>query len=104
MAGTISKQLRQAYEMQDFAFELVGKLRESLNGHALSREDAATFCALQKAWQGCQERISFHRRVPSPGSLKQPMAQSKRKRSKRTLPPPPTTPLSTPQENGASTS
>jgi len=70
----ISKGLTQAYQLQDFAFEALMSLRAVLTGEDgklnLTREDASAIVSLQKAWQGCQERISFHRRVPSPGSLK----------------------------------
>jgi hypothetical protein len=46
----------------------------------LTREDASAIVSLQKAWQGCQERISFHRRVPSPGSLKPERKPSKQRK------------------------
>jgi hypothetical protein len=77
-----SKGLIQAYALQDFTFSALIAVKNSLTNSdgslSLSKEDAATIVALQKAWQGCQERIAFHRRVPSPGALR-PTKESKRK-------------------------
>ena len=36
----------------------------------VTREDAQAIKALINSWRECQERISFHRRVPSPGSVR----------------------------------
>jgi hypothetical protein len=69
----ISKGLRQAYELQDFAHEATLALRRSLlkRGRMLhvSREDAAAISSLVKAWELCQERIRIHRNKPMPGAL-----------------------------------
>ena len=79
----ISKGLTQAYQLQDFAFDAVMSLKAALTGKDgklnLTREDASAIVSLQKAWQGCQERISFHRRVPNPGSLRPEKRSAKRK-------------------------
>ena len=90
----ISKGLAQAYQLQDFAFEALMSLKIMLTGEDgklnLTREDASAIVSLQKAWQGCQERISFHRRVPSPGSLKPERPKPKtRPRASGPVGPPP---------------
>src|SRR5439155_26773014 len=85
----ISKGLSQAYQLQDFAFEALMSLKAVLTGKDgklnLTREDASAIVSLQKAWQGCQERISFHRRIPNPGSLR-PDRKPKRKPPREVAP------------------
>ncbi len=81
---TISKGLLQAYEMQDFAHLAAMALKESLTIDGklkLGRGDAKAIADLMGAWRTAQERISFHRRVPSPGSLK-PAEATKRRRGR----------------------
>ena len=65
-----SKQLEQAYEVQDLAFEALKTYRADINEGKISKEDARAILQLSTAWKHAQERISFHRRVPSPGALK----------------------------------
>lgn len=71
---TLSRGLKQAYDLQDFAFASAMALKDALTGEdgklTLSREDALAVKSLVSSWKECQERIAFHRRVPSPGALK----------------------------------
>lgn len=79
----VSKGLRQAYELQDFCHLATLALRESLTKDGqltLTREDAQAVKALVSSWRDCQERIAFHRRVPSPGVLKPERKGRPRKR------------------------
>jgi hypothetical protein len=81
---TISKGLRQAYELQDFTFEAAISLRDSLPRKEgklkIAREDAQSIAALVKSWESCQQRIAFHRRIPNPGSIKRAVERAKEKR------------------------
>jgi hypothetical protein len=81
-AVKISKGLKQAYAVQDFAFDAIEALKAQFTGEdgklKLMRDDAMSIAQVHRVWQGAQERISFHRRVPSPGSLK-PEKQDKQK-------------------------
>lgn len=77
----ISKGLRQSYQVQDLAFEALLALRDSLMKDGklvLTREDSAAIKHLADVWATAQMRISFHRRVPSPGVAR---PERKRKRS-----------------------
>lgn len=81
--STISKGLLQSYILQDIAFEAITTFKENrkdpLSGKvAFSPEDAKAFATLVASWKIAQERISFHRRVPSPGVLR-PESGKKRK-------------------------
>lgn len=82
----ISKGLTQAYQLQDITYAAVQSIRARLtdeNGVIhVSDDDAKTIAALVNAWKTCQERVSFHRRVPSPGVLK---PEATGKRGKRAL-------------------
>jgi hypothetical protein len=70
---TISKGLRQAYEMQDFAHEVSMAIRENLkrDGRVLApdKDTASMIASLNKAWRDAQEQIRIHRGKPLPGSL-----------------------------------
>lgn len=84
---TISKGLKQAYDMQDLAYEAAMALRSTLTlkDQALSlkpmdKETAQMLGTLGKLWVDAQERIRIHRGKPLPGSLthekvKQPRAR-----------------------------
>jgi len=82
----ISKGLSQAYQLQDFTFEVAMSLRDALprkDGKLkITREDAQSIAALVKSWESCQQRIQVHRRVPNPGSLKH-ATETKSKRRTR---------------------
>ncbi len=76
---SISKQLLQAYQMQDLAFNAAMSLKEEMevDGKLVVRRDeygkpvdAPAIAQLMQAWERAQQRISFHRRVPAPGVLK----------------------------------
>jgi hypothetical protein len=87
---TISRGLKQAYDLQDFAFKLVMaiksdvsegetvKVRRDEEGRPL---DAPAVAQLVKAWESCQQRIQVHRRVPNPGSLKPESIKSKKSKA-----------------------
>jgi len=83
----ISKGLKQAYDLQDFAYSAALALRESLlkDGKLVilrsqAREEASAICSLVKAWESCQERIRIHRNKPMPGVLKPEKPQRKKAR------------------------
>lgn len=76
--------------MQDFAFAMTEALKADVTDPETGKikvrrdefgkpVDAQALTALMKAWESAQHRIAFHRRVPSPGSLK-PEAKRKPKR------------------------
>lgn len=69
--------------MQDLTFQAAMALRDSLmkDGRmVLAREDALAIKALTSAWESAQQRVAFHRHMPSPGVLKrQPEPKSKRR-------------------------
>jgi len=79
----ISKGLKQAYDVQDFAFAAIEAFKAHLTDEdgklKLTRDDASAIVSLVKGWEGCQERIRIHRRVPMPGSLKPECKPDKRK-------------------------
>lgn len=81
-----SKGLTQAYQLQDITYNAVQAIRARLTDEQgtlhVSDDDAKTIAALVNAWKTCQERVSFHRRVPSPGVLK---PEATGKRGKRAL-------------------
>ena len=81
----ISKGLRQAYELQDFAFDAAMSFKASLSSVdgrlKIAREDAQSISVLVKAWEACQQRVQVHRRVPNPGSRKHAVEQPKAKRT-----------------------
>lgn len=84
----ISKSLTQAYEVQDFAFNCLTALRESLMVDGKLKvmpDDARSIGLIGKVWKEAQERIAFHRRVPSPGSLKPERAQLRRAASPKSI-------------------
>lgn len=80
----ISKGLKQSYALQDFCFDAAVAVRGALTTKdgklTVAREDAVAIRSLIAAWTACQERIAFHRRVPSPGVLKPEPKTSPRKR------------------------
>lgn len=88
---TISKGLTQAYQVQDFAFAAIQAFKAQCTQPdgklVLTRDDALALGHLHRMWQGAQERVSFHRRVPGPGVLK-PQSPDKAKK-----PRPPTAPI-----------
>lgn len=88
---TISKQLTQAYQMQDLAFNVAMALKADITEAETGKVkivrdeygkpvDAPAIAQLIKAWESAQQRISFHRRVPSPGSLKPVAGEGRRRR------------------------
>jgi hypothetical protein len=80
----ISKGLRQAYELQDFTYDALASIKDQLTVDGklvVSPANGKAIAELTKAWVNCQERIAFHRRVPSPGSLR-PVKQEKVKLGK----------------------
>ena len=81
--GKISLGLQQSYDLQNAAYEAVMAFKESHTDPdtrklTLGAADAKAFAALVQAWKTGQERVSFHRRVPSPGVLR-PESGKKRK-------------------------
>lgn len=69
----ISKGLKQAYAMQDFAFDSAMSLREALSKGGrlnITREDSQAIAQLVKAWEIAQDRIRIHRNKPLPGVMK----------------------------------
>lgn len=81
----ISKGLRQAFDVQDFAFDAIQALRDSLRVDGklkVTRDDALAIKNVATVWREAQERIAFHRRVPSPGSLR-PVSGKATKRKAR---------------------
>ena len=69
----ITKGLKQAYDMQDFAFDSAMSLRQSLekNGRIeVTREDAQAIAMLVRAWEQAQDRVRIHRNKPLPGSMR----------------------------------
>ena len=88
--GKISLGLQQSYDLQNAAYEAVMAFKESHTDPdtrklTLSAADAKAFAALVQAWKTGQERVSFHRRVPSPGSLR---PETKAKRARHAAPVP----------------
>ncbi len=86
---TISKGLTQAYQVQDFAYAAIQAFKAQCTNEQgilkLTRDDALALGHLHRMWQGAQERVSFHRRVPGPGVLK-PVQPDKHKARKPTAP------------------
>jgi hypothetical protein len=85
----ISKGLTQAYQLQDFTFQAVQALKETLvqNGKlVVTRDDAQAIGQLVRAWEIAQERVRIHRGKPLPGSKRPPVELAKRK-PQRYLPP-----------------
>jgi hypothetical protein len=86
----ISKGLKQAYAVQDIAYDAFEALKAQFTGEdgklKLTRDDAMSIAQLHRVWHGAQERISFHRRVPSPGSLKPEKPDKHTIKRKPTLP------------------
>ena len=75
---TITKGLKQAYDVQDITYDCLMAIREQLkqvtrdsNGvmNAPNNQQAAMIAALSKAWRDAQEQIRIHRGKPLPGSL-----------------------------------
>ena len=54
----ISKGLKQAYAVQDFAFDVMMALKENLatEGRKVTREDSQAIAAVGKVWREAQER------------------------------------------------
>ena len=79
----ISKGLKQAYELQDFAFNAAMAVKRSLvredeSKMKVTREDSVAICNLIKSWESCQERVRIHRGKPLPGSRRPVPEKSKR--------------------------
>src|SRR5687768_11260855 len=58
-AMKISKGLKQAYDVQDFAYATLMAMKESLSSDGklvLTRDDATAISHLVRAWQAAQER------------------------------------------------
>lgn len=71
--------LRHAIETEAFAFELIGKLRKSLDAsQALTRDDCQGAAALVRAWEQAQIRVAHWKGVPGPGS-RRPLPDEPRK-------------------------
>lgn len=70
----VSKGLKQSYDAQDLAFAALEAFKashtsESTGKLCLVPGDESRLLSLMNAWQIAQNRVAFHRRVPSPGSL-----------------------------------
>jgi hypothetical protein len=78
----ISKGLKQAYDLQDFTFQAALALKQSLTKEdgtlTVTRDDAMAIKQLVSAWESAQHRVAFHRKMPSPGSLR-PQAKPARR-------------------------
>ena len=81
---TISRALRQAYELQDFTFAATMSFRSGLTKPdgtmSVTRDDAQGIAALVRSWEACQERVRIHRNKPLPGSLRPEKGQPKANR------------------------
>jgi hypothetical protein len=78
----LSKGLLQSYQLQDFTFQAAMALKEALTKDgklAVTREDAQAVKALVSSWRDCQERVSFHRRVPPVKAVEPPAPKRKRR-------------------------
>ncbi len=84
----LSKGLKQAYDLQDLAFELAMKSKLGMTDEEL--DQARTVAQLIRAWSEAQERVRIHRGKPLPGTLR---PVSKPKHSKSRAEPEPATPL-----------
>jgi hypothetical protein len=87
---TISKGLKQAYDLQDLTYQAAISIGERVSpGQKISREDANVLANLVRAWESCQERIRIHRNKPLPGSRRPVPEQIKPSKSERpkNLPP-----------------
>ena len=86
----ISKGLKQAYDLQDLAYDAAMSLRQSLTKEdgtlKITREDAQAIALVVKAWETGQERIRIHRDKPLPGT-RRPEKRSGKKRNKRQIEP-----------------
>jgi hypothetical protein len=69
----VSKGLKQAYDMQDFAYSVVMALREQLTQDgkvkAPDKDMASSIATLGRTWKDAQEQIRIHKGKPLPGSL-----------------------------------
>lgn len=74
-----TKGLKQAYEVQDLAFNALMRVKQELelNPDQLSRDSINAITSLTRAWCDAQERIRIHRGKPLPGS-KRPAAAAPR--------------------------
>lgn len=98
----VSKGLLQSYQLQDFCHAAALALRDSLTKDgklSVTREDALSIKALVSAWESAQQRVAFHRRVPSPGVLKPDTAARPRRRSFSSHYPEPIVPTDAPRQN-----
>jgi hypothetical protein len=78
----LSKGLLQSYQLQDFTFQAAMALKEALTKDgklAVTREDAQAVKALVSSWRDCQERVSFHRRVPPVKAVEPPAPKRNRR-------------------------
>jgi hypothetical protein len=83
-----SKQLLQSYQVMDFTFDSIVAMKASLTQDGklkLTREDALAVKALVSAWESAQQRVSFHRRVPSPGVIRRETEPARRATGSRSL-------------------
>jgi hypothetical protein len=71
---TVSKGLRQAYQMQDLTFDAAMSLKRSMTNEGgeltVDKEGANAIATLIRAWQSAQEQVRIHRNKPLPGSLR----------------------------------
>ena len=79
----ISKGLKQAIQLQDFAFNAAMAVKRSLEAEdeskmKITREDSVAICNLIKSWESCQERVRIHKGKPLPGSRRPVPEKSKR--------------------------
>ncbi len=79
--------MRQAYDMQDFAYETSMAIRKQLTQDgqvsAPDKETASAIGTLGKVWRDAQEQIRIHRGRPLPGSLQHERVTLGSKRSQR---------------------
>jgi hypothetical protein len=81
-AMVISRGLKQAYDVQNFAHEALMAVKAELGNSCLVDKDKAAIIAqLGKVWRDAQEQVRIHRGKPLPGSLThEKVGAGKRKR------------------------
>ena len=66
-----SKGLRQAYEVQDTAYEMIMRIKAKALENP-DKDSVQSITALGRLWVDAQERIRVHRGKPLPGSRRPP--------------------------------
>jgi hypothetical protein len=74
----LTKGLKQAYDMQDVAYDTAMALRKkvsdpetgNVNVNVIDKDTANAIATLIKAWDTAQDRVRIHRGRPLPGVLK----------------------------------